>query len=44
MTMRRTMLGLAAAAGLAALPAAAQPIPVGHLMDNSGATSDVGVP
>ena len=43
MTMRRTMLGLAVAAGLA-LPAAAQPIPVGHLMDNSGATSDVGVP
>src|SRR5215218_4830132 len=42
-TMRRLALGLAAAAGLA-LPAAAQPIPVGHLMDNSGATSDVGVP
>ena len=44
MTMRRLMLGATAAAGLAALPAAAQPIPVGHLMDNSGATSDVGVP
>jgi branched-chain amino acid transport system substrate-binding protein len=44
MMMRRTMLGAVAAAGLAALPAAAQPIPVGHLMDNSGATSDVGVP
>jgi branched-chain amino acid transport system substrate-binding protein len=43
MTMRRMMLGAAVAAGLA-LPAAAQPIPVGHLMDNSGATSDVGVP
>lgn len=42
-TTRRLVLGLAAAAGLA-LPAAAQPIPVGHLMDNSGATSDVGVP
>ena len=44
-TMRRLALGaVAATAGLAALPAAAQPIPVGHLMDNSGATSDVGVP
>ncbi|MBX6745429.1 MAG: ABC transporter substrate-binding protein [Acetobacteraceae bacterium] len=43
--MRRTFLGLTAAAALA-LPVAAQaqPIPVGHLMDNSGATSDVGVP
>ena len=43
MTTQRIMLGAAVAAGLA-LPAAAQPIPVGHLMDNSGATSDVGVP
>src|SRR3712207_7456906 len=45
--MRRTMVGVAAAVAaprLAALPAAAQPVPVGHLMDNSGATSDVGVP
>ncbi|CAA9211157.1 MAG: ABC transporter, substrate-binding protein (cluster 4, leucine/isoleucine/valine/benzoate) [uncultured Acetobacteraceae bacterium] len=44
MTKQRIMLGAAVAAGLAAVPAAAQPIPVGHLMDNSGATSDVGVP
>ncbi|GAA0584515.1 ABC transporter substrate-binding protein [Craurococcus roseus] len=43
MTTQRMVLGAAVAAGLA-LPAAAQPIPVGHLMDNSGATSDVGVP
>ena len=43
MTTRNALLGLAAAAVLA-LPAAAQRIPVGHLMDNSGATSDVGVP
>ncbi|WP_137177169.1 ABC transporter substrate-binding protein [Roseomonas sp. AR75] len=43
MLTRKTLL---AAAGVLAisLPAAAQPIPVGHLMDNSGATSDVGVP
>ena len=45
MTLRRGVLGLAAAAALAwPLAARAQPIPVGHLMDNSGATSDVGVP
>jgi branched-chain amino acid transport system substrate-binding protein len=44
MTKTRKILGLAAAAAVIALPAAAQPIPVGHLMDNSGATSDVGVP
>ena len=47
MTTKRRVLGLAATAAVAAafaLPAAAQPIPVGHLMDNSGATSDVGVP
>jgi branched-chain amino acid transport system substrate-binding protein len=45
MSMRRRLLGAVAAAALT-LPAAAQaqPIPVGHLMDNSGATSDVGVP
>lgn len=41
--MRRTLLAAAGALAIA-LPAAAQPIPVGHLMDNSGATSDVGVP
>ncbi len=36
---------LAGAATMAlALPVAAQPIPIGHLMDNSGATSDVGLP
>ena len=43
MTTRTTILGLAAAMALT-LPAAAQPIPVGHLMDLSGATSDVGTP
>ncbi len=43
MHMRKTMLAAAGALAIA-LPAAAQPIPVGHLMDNSGATSDVGVP
>ena len=41
----RISLPLLAGALLAAAPALAQaPIPVGHLMDNSGATSDVGVP
>lgn len=48
MEVRRTLLGTAlgtAVALAASLPAAAQNrIPVGHLMDNSGATSDVGVP
>jgi hypothetical protein len=44
MTMRRAMLGVAAAAALALPAMAQQRIPVGHLMDNSGATSDVGVP
>jgi branched-chain amino acid transport system substrate-binding protein len=44
MTMRSTMLGLAAATALALPATAQQRIPVGHLMDNSGATSDVGVP
>lgn len=38
-------LSLLAGALFATMPAFAQaPIPVGHLMDNSGATSDVGVP
>lgn len=37
-------IALLAGAVLAAGPLSAQPIPVGHLMDNSGATSDVGVP
>jgi len=41
----RLSLSMLAGALLAASPALAQaPIPVGHLMDNSGATSDVGVP
>jgi branched-chain amino acid transport system substrate-binding protein len=40
---RKTLLAAAGALAIVA-PAAAQPIPVGHLMDNSGATSDVGVP
>ncbi len=41
----RFSLPLLAGALLAAGPAMAQaPIPVGHLMDNSGPTSDVGVP
>ena len=46
MGLRRRVLGMAAAVGLATLPAmaGAQPIPVGHLMDLSGATSDVGTP
>lgn len=45
MGLWRSVLGAAAAAALAwPVAAAAQPIPVGHLMDNSGATSDVGVP
>jgi branched-chain amino acid transport system substrate-binding protein len=45
MSMRTSIVGLAAAAALALpIEAGAQPIPVGHLMDNSGATSDVGVP
>ena len=37
-------LTLAAGVALAAPALAQAPIPVGHLMDNSGATSDVGVP
>lgn len=43
MKIKHLVMG-AMAAMAAALPAAAQRIPVGHLMDNSGATSDVGVP
>ncbi|MGG5818015.1 ABC transporter substrate-binding protein [Falsiroseomonas sp. HW251] len=43
MFARKTILAAAGALSIV-LPAAAQPIPVGHLMDNSGATSDVGVP
>lgn len=43
MTRVTSILGLAAGLALA-LPAAAQPIPVGHLMDLSGPTSDVGTP
>lgn len=43
MTLRRSMLAAAACAGFA-LPADAQPIPVGHLQDLTGATSDVGKP
>ena len=43
MKVKHLLMG-AMAAMAAALPAAAQRIPVGHLMDNSGATSDVGVP
>src|SRR5919199_6892947 len=45
MAMRKQVLGWAAAAAVA-LPVAAgaQPIPVGHLEDLSGATSDVGTP
>jgi branched-chain amino acid transport system substrate-binding protein len=44
MTIRTILLGLAGAAALAVPAEAQQRIPVGHLMDNSGATSDVGVP
>lgn len=44
MTFRRSFLAAAALAGLSA-PATAQPrIPVAHLADYSGPTSDVGVP
>ncbi len=44
MTMKRMMLGLALAAGLTLPAVAQQRINLGHLMDNSGATSDVGLP
>ncbi|WP_426957426.1 ABC transporter substrate-binding protein [Muricoccus radiodurans] len=40
----RLALAIAATVALAAPALAQQPIPIGHLMDNSGATSDVGVP
>lgn len=40
----KAVLALAATVALAAPAMAQQRIPVGHLMDNSGATSDVGVP
>jgi len=44
MSMRRGMLGMVAAAALAMPAAAQQRINLGHLMDLSGATSDVGTP
>lgn len=44
MTMRSLLLAAAGAAMLAGGAEAQQRIPVGHLMDNSGPTSDVGVP
>ena len=44
MTLRSTLFGLMAATALTLPAAAQQKIPVGHLMDNSGATSDVGTP
>jgi branched-chain amino acid transport system substrate-binding protein len=44
MIIRNTLLAAAAALAIAGPAAAQNRIPVGHLMDNSGATSDVGVP
>ncbi len=44
MTMKRMLLSLALAAGMALPAVAQQRINLGHLMDNSGATSDVGLP
>ena len=44
MTIRNLFLGAAAAMALALPALAQQRIPVGHLMDNSGPTSDVGLP
>lgn len=44
MLNRRTLLAAAGALALALPAQAQQRIPVGHLMDNSGPTSDVGVP
>jgi branched-chain amino acid transport system substrate-binding protein len=44
MTKRRAVLGLALAAGLALPAMAQQRVNLGHLMDLSGATSDVGQP
>ena len=40
----KAVLALAASIAITAPAVAQQRIPVGHLMDNSGATSDVGVP
>jgi branched-chain amino acid transport system substrate-binding protein len=44
MNPRNALLAAAAALAVAGPAAAQQRIPVAHLMDNSGATSDVGVP
>jgi branched-chain amino acid transport system substrate-binding protein len=44
MMFRSMLLAAAAAVGFAGPAEAQQRIPVGHLMDNSGPTSDVGVP
>lgn len=44
MHVRTMLLAATAAVAFTAAAAAQQRIPVGHLMDNSGATSDVGVP
>lgn len=44
MSMRTILLAAAAAVALGSAASAQQRIPVGHLMDNSGPTSDVGVP
>ncbi|WP_372623666.1 ABC transporter substrate-binding protein [Falsiroseomonas sp.] len=44
MITRKTLLAAAGALAIAAPAAAQDRIPVGHLMDNSGATSDVGLP
>ncbi|MGG5808746.1 ABC transporter substrate-binding protein [Falsiroseomonas sp. CW058] len=44
MPIRSTFLAAAAALAIAGPASAQNRIPVGHLMDNSGATSDVGVP
>lgn len=44
MSMRTILLTAAAAVALGSAASAQQRIPVGHLMDNSGPTSDVGVP
>ena len=44
MSMKQLVIGAAAALSLSLPAAAQQRIPIGHLMDNSGPTSDVGVP
>jgi branched-chain amino acid transport system substrate-binding protein len=44
MYMKSLVLGAAAALSLSLPATAQQRIPIGHLMDNSGPTSDVGVP